>query len=143
MRQVILFDGACNLCNRYVQFVIAHDPDRRYRFASLQSACGASIIARFGLPSNVFQTIVLLDNDQIFTKSTAVLRIASNLRGWYRALVIFGVVPKPLRDAVYLLVSNNRHRVFAGANPCRLPEGATAERFIGEDPLDTWPTEGT
>ena len=34
---VVLFDGVCNLCNGFVQFVIPRDPDAYFRFAALDS----------------------------------------------------------------------------------------------------------
>ncbi len=34
---IILFDGQCNVCNRFVQFVIRRDPAGKFQFAPLQS----------------------------------------------------------------------------------------------------------
>jgi predicted DCC family thiol-disulfide oxidoreductase YuxK len=36
-RRIILFDGQCNVCNTFVQFVIRRDPAGKFQFAPLQS----------------------------------------------------------------------------------------------------------
>ena len=35
--RIILFDGQCNVCNTFVQFVIRRDPAGKFQFAPLQS----------------------------------------------------------------------------------------------------------
>ena len=129
-QKVILFDGICNLCNRYVQFVIKHDKKNMYKFASLQSTLGSGILRRFALPENNFKTILLVEDNKLFTKSTAILRVAKNLNGIYKAAAILFVIPKPVRDFFYMLVSKNRHRFFKMKNSCLFPYAVLKEKFI-------------
>ena len=112
---VILFDGVCNLCNGWVNFVINRDPAGVFHFAPLQSE-GASDLLHSGtnLAANSaeYDSIVLLDGGQVFEKSDAVLRIASELgRGW-PLLSIFRVIPSTLRDKVYDIVAGHRYSWF-------------------------------
>ena len=43
---IILYDGVCGLCNRFVQFILHRDHNAVFRFASLQSGLAATILAR-------------------------------------------------------------------------------------------------
>lgn len=127
---VILFDGVCNLCNGLVQFVIARDPARRFRFASLQSDVAQRRLEGAGIAANVPDSIVLLEEGRLFTRSTAALRIARRLRfPWSLAFALI-VVPRPLRDWVYSLVARNRYRWFGRRETCMIPTPELEERFL-------------
>lgn len=45
---MVLYDGVCNLCNGWVNFVIDRDAQSRYKFASLQGEAGRALMARVG-----------------------------------------------------------------------------------------------
>jgi predicted DCC family thiol-disulfide oxidoreductase YuxK len=120
MAPVILFDGECNLCHASVNWVIAHDPQAIFRFASLQS------YAAGGLPNSV----VLIDEEGVHTHSTAALRIARRLGFPYSLLAVFTPVPKFLRDAVYNFVAAHRYRWFGRRESCLLPTPELAARFL-------------
>lgn len=72
---VILFDGVCNFCNGSVQLIIKRDRASHFRFASLQSNIAASLLAEHLRPIDL-DSIVLIERGQVFTASTAVLRIS-------------------------------------------------------------------
>jgi predicted DCC family thiol-disulfide oxidoreductase YuxK len=126
---VILFDGVCNLCNGFVQFVIARDPAGRFQFAALQSDSARRLLARLdggALPDSV----VLVDGGRVYTRSSAALRIARGLRfPWSlaRALII---VPRPLRDWVYDLVARHRYQWFGRKDVCMIPTPDLRARFL-------------
>jgi len=127
---VVLFDGACNLCNGFVQFLISRDPAGYFRFASLQSAEGQALLAQHGLPTPTEpESIVLIENGRAYTHSQAVLRMARHLPGW-RWLSAFRVVPRFLRDAVYRWVARNRYRWFGRQESCWLPTPELKARFL-------------
>ncbi len=127
---MILFDGVCNLCNGLVQFVIARDPARRFRFASLQSDVAQRRLEGAGIAADVPDSIVLLEEGRLFTRSTAALRIARRLRfPWSLAFALI-VVPRPLRDWVYSLVARNRYRWFGRRETCMIPTPELEERFL-------------
>lgn len=129
---IVLFDGVCNLCNGAVTFIIDHDPDAYFMFAPLQSEVGGARLEpeRSGpKPTDALESIVLLENGQRFTRSTAALRIARKLRGVW-PLYAFIVVPKPIRDRVYRWIARNRYRWFGKTDACRLPTPELARRFL-------------
>ena len=128
---VILFDGVCNLCNGFVQFVIRHDPPGRFRFASFQSAAGQELLLAHGLsPVVTPETVLLIEAPgQVSTHSTAALRILRRLRGW-SWLGAGLLVPRLLRDAVYRLIARNRYRWFGQRAACMVPTPALRQRFL-------------
>ncbi len=117
---VILFDGVCNLCNASVQFVIRHDKKRLFRFASLQSSFGESILKKYNLPANTFNSFILLSDNKIYTRSTAALLVAKKLNGLIKLFYGFIILPGFIRDFVYNVIAKNRYKWF-GRN--RKPAG--------------------
>ncbi len=125
---ILLFDGDCNLCNGAVRFVLKRDPAGRVRFASLQSEAGRQLLAAHGQQPG--ESMVLIVNGALYTRSSAALRLAGFLRAPWPALKLALVVPPLLRDAIYDLVSRHRYRWFGRTNACRLPTPAEAARFV-------------
>lgn len=127
-RDLILFDGTCNLCNGAVNFIIDRDPKLNYQFASLQSEIASEL-----LPQKVreIDSIVLLTKSgKVYTKSSAALEIAKNLRGFWFLLSTFKIIPIFLRDGVYKFVAKNRYRWFGKQDRCRIPTDDLRERFL-------------
>ena len=127
---VVLFDGVCNLCNGFVQFVLPRDPEGNYRFASLQSDVGQSLLAEHDLPTDELESIVLIEDGEAYVKSAAVIRIATGLGGAYRLLAPFRHVPAALRDRVYDFVADHRYQWFGRKDRCMMPSGDTESRFL-------------
>lgn len=127
---VILFDGVCNLCSSSVQYVIKHDPKHIFRFASLQSAFAQKILAHHNLPLNNYNSFILFCNNKIYTRSTAALIIAKQLRGFIKLLYIFIILPKFIRDAVYNIIATNRYKWFGKKNECWLPTAELKNLFL-------------
>ena len=127
---VILFDGICNLCNNAVQFVLKHDKKNLFRFASLQSDFGKSILIKYGLPTDNFNSFVLILNGKAYTKSTAALSVAKMLSGPMKLLYGFIIVPAFIRNGVYNVIANNRYKWFGKKESCMLPSPDVAARFL-------------
>lgn len=127
---IILFDGICNLCNNAVQFVLKHDKKKLFRFASLQSDFGKSILIKYGLPTDNFNSFVLILNGKAYTKSTAALSVAKMLSGPIKLLYGFIVVPAFIRNGVYNVIANNRYKWFGKKESCMLPSPDVAARFL-------------
>ncbi|AWB26455.1 thiol-disulfide oxidoreductase DCC family protein [Halococcoides cellulosivorans] len=127
---VVLFDGVCNLCNAVVQFILPRDPEGVFRFASLQSAVGQSVSEAYELPTEAFDSVVLVEDGDCYTRSDAALRILRRLGGVYRLLSYARVVPRPIRDAVYDLVATYRYRVFGRREACARPPEDAESRFL-------------
>ena len=125
-RPVILFDGVCNLCTGSVQFVIERDSGKQFRFASLQSPVAERLLGR----RDELESMVLVQDGEVYRKSTAALRIARRLDGLWPALAIFLVVPRFLRDAVYDWIGRRRYRLFGKRDVCWTPQPELADRFL-------------
>jgi predicted DCC family thiol-disulfide oxidoreductase YuxK len=127
---IILFDGVCNLCSGTVQFIIAHDPNKLFRFASLQSDAGQALLAKHALPNKDFKTIIFIENGRIYTKSGAALHIARRLGGLWQLLYLFIIVPPFIRNIVYDYIARNRYRFWGEKEECWLPTPDLRSRFL-------------
>lgn len=127
---VILFDGVCNLCNGAVQFIIARDPAAHFHFAALQSEASARLIATTGAREPLPDSMVLVEDGRVWTRSAAALRIARRLKFPWPAAYAMIVVPRPLRDWVYNLVARNRYGWFGRRDACMVPTPGLRARFL-------------
>jgi len=127
---VILFDGVCNLCNGFVQFIIKQDPLGKFKFASLQSAYAKKKLDGIGINKTNFDTVVFLSEGRIYTKSTAALKIAKHLgNGWALTYPLI-FLPQFLRDSLYNLIARNRYKWFGKQESCMLPSPELKNRFL-------------
>ena len=129
-KPIVLFDGVCNLCNASVRFIHERDPKGQMKFAALQSDAGREVLERFGLRTDDFDSIVLVEGDHYYTRSTAALRIAKRLRGLWPALYAFVIVPRFIRDFFYDVVAKNRYKWFGRQDQCMVPTPELRARFL-------------
>ena len=149
---ILLYDGVCGLCNRMVQFILRHDAQGTFRFASLQSGLAARILARHGysqpskaahgeVPNNSagLDTIYVVlqpdsrdgNKETLFSRSDALAFVLKELGGVWRMLGAgIQVVPRPVRNWGYGVVARNRYRVFGQYETCPLPSEATRALFL-------------
>ena len=128
-KPIIFFDGVCNLCNSSVQFVIRKDKDNRFRFASLQSQAGQEVLQQYNLSQSDFNSFILLEEGKLFTRSTAALKVLSQLRGWRWSRALQWV-PRFLRDGVYNFIARNRYKWFGRQESCMLPSPDLVSKFL-------------
>ena len=127
---IILFDGVCNFCNFWVNFIIDRDKDDIFKFAALQSEAGQKLLNKFNLKTEDFDTFILIDGEIYFTKSTAALRIARKLNYPVKVLYYFIFIPKFLRDLIYSLIAINRYKFFGKRDVCRVPTENEKKNFL-------------
>ena len=127
---ILLFDGVCNLCNSSVQALIKIDPKGIFKFTSLQSEQGQAILDKFHLPKEDFKTLVLVEGEKFYTRSDVALVVMKKLGGLWTVFYVFKVIPKPIRDFVYDLISKNLYRVFGKSESCLLPNPELRKRFL-------------
>ena len=130
---IVFFDGVCNLCNGAVNFIIDRDPEGYFQFAPLQSDVARAHLEQAPGEDDALDSIVLLEHDQTFVKSTAALRIARRLSGPWSLLSLALVVPRPIRDTVYDWIAHNRYDWFGRRDECRLPTPELKSRFLEYD----------
>jgi predicted DCC family thiol-disulfide oxidoreductase YuxK len=126
---VILYDGVCVFCSRWIRFVASRDVARRFRFTAIQSGYGTRLARAFGINPDDPDTNAVVHGGVAYFKSDGALTVLSNLPGWgwVRALRF---VPKPLRDAVYNLVAGNRYRIFGKYEECFMPDASLRARVL-------------
>jgi predicted DCC family thiol-disulfide oxidoreductase YuxK len=127
---IVVFDAQCLLCNGWVKFLLRHDRHGLFRFASMQGHTGRALLEKAGLDVSGLQTLLLVDGEQAWQHTEAILRILDEL-GWpWRAAWLAGLVPRPLRDGAYRWVARNRDRLFGRSSTCMLPSEEHATRFL-------------
>lgn len=128
--RIILFDGECNFCDASVQFILKRD-HCAFHFASLQSELGKKLVNRFQLHG--IDSLVLIENNRAYTKSTAALRIAKQLQGLWHLCYVAIVLPKPIRDRMYDVIAKNRYKWFGKKEVCLLPSEQDRLRFLTDE----------
>ena len=132
MRDVVIFDGICNLCAQSVQFILRHEAKPEIVFASRQSVPGIRLLRELNFNPDEASSFVFISGGIAYVKSAAAIRVARQLRGAWKLLAAVWIGPRPLRDYLYDIVARNRYRWFGQFDACTLPSPAFAERFLTE-----------
>lgn len=151
MRPVIMFDGDCNLCNGGVNMLLDMDTSCKFRFCSLSSKFGQSLLVAHGKDPDDHNSILVIspsgtgydanNNDIIrsksLQKSEAVMQIARNLEGapsWVKLGLSMGsLTPTIISNWLLQIVSDNRHKVSGDYDQCRLDfDGEYDGRFLND-----------
>ena len=127
---VILYDGVCVFCSRWIRFVAARDVERRFRFTAIQSGYGTRLAQSFGIDPDDPDTNAVIHGGEALFKSDAALTVLGALPGWRWTRMLLRAPPKPLRDAVYDLIARNRYRIFGKYEECFVPDAELRERVI-------------
>ena len=129
-----LFDGVCNFCSGSVQIALRLDRKGVMRFTPLQSPFGQALAAKYGLDLENPDSFLFLDRGRPLDASDAVLALARRLGPPWSAFAWLRVIPKPWRDAAYLLLARNRYRLLGKKDACMVPTPEQRARFILEPP---------
>jgi predicted DCC family thiol-disulfide oxidoreductase YuxK len=132
---LVLYDGVCGLCDRFVQFLVRIDRHDRLRFAALQGAIGRDILSRTGRDADALSTVVVVADyqsaeERILERSDAGLFVIEAAGGPYRVLAALRIVPRFIRDAVYGLIARHRYRIFGRFDACPVPSPKTRAKFL-------------
>ena len=128
--RIILFDGVCNFCSFWVNFVIKRDKNDIFRFAALQSETGEKYLKKFRLNITDPDTFILIDGENYFIKSTAALKVAWELKSWLKISYPLIFLPISFRDFLYDLIAKNRYKIFGKKDVCRIPTAEEKMKFI-------------
>ena len=135
MAHLILYDGVCGLCDRFVQFLLRIDRDDRLRFAALQGPIGTKILNEAGRAATALSTVVVVadhgtETQRLLDRSDAALFAIASAGGLYRAAEALRLVPRFIRDAAYDLIAKWRYRIFGRFEACPIPRPATRAKFL-------------
>lgn len=128
--KIVLFDGVCNLCDNSVKFIIKRDRKGVYKMASLQSEIGIQLQKQFNQDTTKVNSVMLIENGELYTKSTAALRIARHLDGGWKLFFVFMIIPAFIRDVVYDFIAKNRYKWFGKHDACMIPDKSIKSRFL-------------
>ena len=129
-KTIILFDGICNLCNGSVQFILKRDKNEKFLFASLQSDASKNILLQYNVKKNSLDSILIIEDGQVYDKSTAVLKISRHLNWPWTMFSIALHLPLGIRDSVYDFVGRNRYKWFGKKDSCTMMIPEYKNRFI-------------
>ena len=129
-RPIVLYDGVCGLCDKFVQFVVKRDRAESVRFAALQSETGKDLLRTFGLPDGGLSFIVVIEGKNSFIKSAAVLEVLRYLPGVWKYLALLRIIPAAISDVVYEFTAHNRYAWFGRFDACVVPTESERKRFL-------------
>ena len=130
-KNIILFDGVCNLCDASVQFIIKHDKKDVFRFVALQSDLGLEIIKYIGIDARNIDSIILYKPGiAYYYKSSAALEIAKELGGFFSLVIIFKIIPETFRNKMYDFIAKNRYKWYGKKESCMLPTAEFKAKFL-------------
>lgn len=130
-KNIILFDGVCNLCNASINYVIDHDVNDLYRFVALQSDLGIEIQEYLGIATTDLDSIILyIPNEAYYVKSTAAIKIMKSFKGIWKLSIIFQVIPEMIRNIIYDYIAKNRYKWYGKQDACRIPTKELKAKFL-------------
>lgn len=127
---IVLFDAICVLCNGWAKFLLRHDTASRFKLASVQSPLGQEILKYYQMPTDHFDTMLVIKNGQLFTESTATLKVIEELGFPFSSSKIGYLIPKFLRDFLYRRIALNRYTLFGTTDHCLLPSKENRQHFL-------------
>jgi len=126
---ILLFDGVCNYCNGWVNFIIRHDKKKKFRFATLQSEAGKNLLKQYNVPKKN-DSVVLIYNEKVYLKSTAGLHALFHIGGIHALAFAFIIFPEYVRDFYYDIIAKNRYKWWGKQNECMIPSKDIKDRFL-------------
>ena len=129
---ILFFDGVCNLCSGWVDFIIKFDTKNNIKFCALQSDVAKQILLKNSIDKSEMHTVILLVNDVVYTKSTAAIKLLNELGGAWKLFNVFLLIPKFIRDFFYSIIAKNRYRFFGKRTSCYMPSDKDISKFIAK-----------
>ncbi|CUJ91309.1 hypothetical protein RUE5091_01082 [Ruegeria denitrificans] len=131
-QDAIVFDGECVLCSGFFQFMAARNKSQRFKFATAQSPVGQRLYQELGLPTQDFETNLVIINGKVHQRLDAFAAAMNALPGIWPVLSICRFLPGWIKDPLYHAIARNRYKMF-GRNPtCLIPDAALRNRFLPE-----------
>jgi predicted DCC family thiol-disulfide oxidoreductase YuxK len=131
--KILLFDGVCNLCNTSVLFVIKRDKHHLIRYTSLQSNKGKLLLKKYNIVDSYLGSLIFIDNQKVYLKSTGALRLCKYLNGMWPLLYALILVPPFIRNAFYDIVAKYRYQWFGKNEVCMVPTAELKSLFINDE----------
>jgi predicted DCC family thiol-disulfide oxidoreductase YuxK len=131
---LLLYDGVCGFCNRSVMFMIRNLKEDTFRFASIQSMIGRDVLIRHGKDPDALSSLFVIADyqgqEQIYQRSDGALFMARYFTYPWKALRVFRIFPRFVRDWFYDRIAANRYRFFGKLDTCPVPDPRHRKLFI-------------
>ena len=128
-KKIIFYDGLCSMCNRFIRILITLDKKEKFLLASLQGKNGKILQKKFSKELHEVDSVIFY-NKQVYTKTSAVINILSELGGIYKLAYIFNIIPSFISDSIYDYIARNRFQWFGKLDKCPMPEKKNISRFL-------------
>jgi predicted DCC family thiol-disulfide oxidoreductase YuxK len=129
--RVLVFDGVCVLCSRWVSFVLRHDRANLYKFSAMQSPTGRALLIQHDINPDDPLSFLLLEDGLPFTDTDAIIRVLRSFGGlWRMSAAVACLMPRWMRDRGYRWIARNRYRLSGQRGACFVPVSSIADRFI-------------
>lgn len=130
-KKIILFDGVCNLCNGFIQFVIERDTTDVFRYAALQGEVGKQLVSERKINTEKIDSVILIEPGvAYYIKSDAALQIGLQLKGYRTISMILNLIPRGLRNIIYDLTARYRYAWFGKKDACMIPTPELKAKFL-------------
>lgn len=126
---IILFDAQCKLCNAWCDFILRYDKHYVFTLISMQSDKGQSFLIKNNYPTKQFETMIYVENNNIYEKSTAFIKIIKQLPYPIKSLFIIKYIPKFIRDFAYEQIARNRYKIFGKCSACTITKDEHGKHF--------------
>jgi predicted DCC family thiol-disulfide oxidoreductase YuxK len=128
---VIVFDGVCVLCSRWVGFVVRRDRVGRFKFAAMQTPTGRELLTKHGIDADDPLSFLLFEDGRGYMDTEAIVRILRRFGfGWRVVALLVSIVPRCIRDPLYRWIARHRYRLFGQRPSCLVPAADIADRFL-------------
>ena len=129
-QSIIFFDGVCNLCNGFVQFVLKHETNSEFKFCSLQGEFAANFFKEKQFITSGIDSVIVFENNQFYIESAAAFKIINKLKWPYKALYIFSILPGFINNSIYKFIAKSRYKIFGKSNVCWVMTDKNKTRFL-------------
>ena len=124
-QKIIIFDGICTLCNNSIDMLMRIDEEKMFKYTSLQG----EYAKKLAIPEDMV-SVIFYDEDRLYYKSTAILKILRSLGGLWVFTNIFYIIPTFIRDFIYDVIAKYRYKIFGKMQSCRMPKVGEKALFI-------------
>jgi len=131
---LVFFDGECGFCNHWINQVMEADHAHRIRFGTKQGKTFREVAKAHPEVANVQSIVVISRNgvgrEDILVRSPAVRIIVEGLPGFRFFAFLLQIIPTPICNLGYLVVSKIRGSLLGKLSQCRVPTEQERELFV-------------
>jgi predicted DCC family thiol-disulfide oxidoreductase YuxK len=129
-QSIVFFDGVCNLCNGFVQFVLTHEKNKTFKFCSLQSDFAKHFLKQHQFDATQIDSVIVFKNQRFYTESEAAFKVIEELKLPYKLVSVFKFFPIVLNNFIYKKIAKHRYKIFGKTDTCWVMKPEHKQRFL-------------